>query len=86
MTRDGVTGTAKGDGLQQCFEQSGRGQGAYIDEAARYYRAARLYNSGSIESDGDLGHARGARSCYCSDLANRLIGWHHGLSECNFSS
>jgi len=81
MVKDGVGGTSKGDGLKQCFEKS-RGDGkTREDEAAPYYRAARLYNSGSANPDGDLGR-EGATPCYCSDVANRLLGWTEGVSGC----
>jgi hypothetical protein len=81
MIKDGVGGTSRGDGLKQCLEES-RGDGnADENEAAPYYRAARLYNSGSPSPDGDLGR-EGVTPCYCSDVANRLLGWTLGNSGC----
>ncbi|KAJ5801257.1 uncharacterized protein N7518_003325 [Penicillium psychrosexuale] len=75
MITDGTAGTASGDGLKQCFEaQSGA-------TATKYYKAARTYNSGSIDSSGNLG-AGGATHCYASDIANRVRGWAGDVSEC----
>ncbi|KAJ5154245.1 uncharacterized protein N7500_009684 [Penicillium coprophilum] len=75
MIKDGTAGTAQGDGLKQCYEaQSGA-------EAAKYYKAARTYNSGSIASSGNLGQG-GATHCYASDIANRVRGWAGDMSEC----
>lgn len=82
MITDGVAGTSDGDGLKQCFEKSEGGQGPNPDEATRYYQAARRYNSGSVSPDGDLGQGTTATNCYCSDVANRLIGWNSGNSMC----
>jgi hypothetical protein len=75
MIQDGTAGTSAGDGLQQCFAaQSG-------ETAARYYKAARTYNSGSIASSGNLGQGI-ATHCYASDIANRLSGWAGDVTEC----
>ncbi len=46
-----------------------------------FYRAARIYNSGSIDASGDLG-AGVATHCYASDVANRLMGWTGNGSTC----
>ena len=76
MVTDGTGGTPDGDGLAQCINESGLG------DDADFYRAARLYNSGSIDDSGDLG-AGIATHCYSSDIANRLTGWvtaPHGCS------
>jgi len=67
MIRDGVAGTS-GPGLVQDLAQAG------CSDDSKYYKAARIYNSGSIPADGDLG-APGATPCYASDIANRLTGW-----------
>lgn len=82
MVKDGVEGTSQGDGLIQCLKKAkGDGStGSKQDEATYYYRAARLYNSGSPSPDGDLAR-NGATKCYCSDIANRLIGWSDGKSS-----
>ena len=64
MVRDGVQGTAKGDGLTQVINASGD-----------VYSAARMYNSGSVADNGDLSDGNGATPCYVSDIANRLTGW-----------
>ncbi|KAF2859252.1 carbohydrate-binding module family 18 protein [Piedraia hortae CBS 480.64] len=75
MVRDGVDGTASGDGLKQGIARAG------CDDVSRYYKAARIYNSGSIPSSGDLG-AAGATTCYASDIANRLTGWVNAPHGC----
>jgi hypothetical protein len=81
MVRDGAGGTSQGDGLKQCLEKSKNNANVVNDEATYYYQAARRYNSGSLAPDGDLGR-KGATPCYCSDVANRLIGWSKGISGC----
>lgn len=81
MIKDGAAGTAQGDGLKQCLEKSKGDTDVVGDEATYYYQAARRYNSGSLAPDGDLGR-EGATPCYCSDIANRLIGWSSGTSGC----
>ncbi|KAF7115470.1 hypothetical protein CNMCM5793_002428 [Aspergillus hiratsukae] len=77
MITDGTAGTAAGDGLQQCLAQAG-GAG----DVASYYRAARIYNSGSIAATENLGQGI-ATHCYASDIANRLTGWATGPSSCD---
>ncbi|CAG7970036.1 unnamed protein product [Penicillium olsonii] len=75
MIKDGTAGTDAGDGLQQCYEaQSG-------EDATKYYRAARTYNSGSVDSSGNLGQGI-ATHCYASDIANRVGGWAGDVTEC----
>ncbi|KAJ6085844.1 hypothetical protein N7486_010125 [Penicillium sp. IBT 16267x] len=76
MIVDGVEGTSAGDGLQQILAQEGG------SSATDYYKAARVYNSGSVASDGNLGQG-GATACYASDVANRLLGWSSGTSSCD---
>lgn len=79
MISDGTGGTSAGDGLKQCLAaQSG-------EESAKYYKAARTYNSGSIDPSGNLG-AGIATHCYSSDIANRLTGWAGDVTECVESS
>jgi hypothetical protein len=68
MIQDGTAGTTAGDGLKQCIAQSG------ASDVSMYYKAARIYNSGSIASTKNLG-AGVATHCYASDVANRLTGW-----------
>lgn len=76
MIREGSAGTSSGDGLAQCINQSGS------TGAAAFYKAARIYNSGSIDSSGDL--CKGiATHCYASDIANRLAGWVYAAHACN---
>ncbi|KAJ5306483.1 hypothetical protein PENANT_c031G06639 [Penicillium antarcticum] len=75
MIEDGTIGTSAGDGLQQCYQaQSG-------SDATKYYKAARTYNSGSIDASGNLGQG-GATHCYASDIANRVRGWAGDVSVC----
>ena len=77
MVQDGMAGTAAGDGLQQVVAQGG-GTGS----SQGYYKGARIYNSGSIVSSGDLGRGI-ATHCYASDIANRLTGWVTASHGCN---
>ncbi|KAL8748497.1 MAG: hypothetical protein Q9184_007260, partial [Pyrenodesmia sp. 2 TL-2023] len=72
MIREGTAGTSydTGMGLVIALRQA---VGA-IDDVARYYRAARIYNSGSVDPSGDL-MLGVATHCYASDIANRLRGW-----------
>lgn len=76
MITDGTDGTSYGPGLKQLMAQSG------ATDVSMYYKAARMYNSGSIDSSGNLG-AGIATHCYASDIANRLIGWSAGFGTCD---
>jgi LysM domain-containing protein len=76
MVQEGVVGTPSGDGLYQLIGKSGG------VEDIRYFEAARMYNSGSIDSSGNLG-AGIATHCYCSDVANRLTGWVNARKTCS---
>ncbi|KAK3059973.1 hypothetical protein LTS18_009625, partial [Coniosporium uncinatum] len=75
MISDGAAGTPAGDGLKQCMAKSG------ASGVSKYYKASRIYNSGSIDSSGDLGKGI-ATHCYASDIANRLTGWVSASSRC----
>lgn len=76
MIYDGTMGTDDGDGLVQYINK------APGEDVSVFYRAARMYNSGSIDPSGDL--AKGiATHCYASDIANRLTGWVQG-DGCTF--
>ncbi|RAH45372.1 muramidase [Aspergillus brunneoviolaceus CBS 621.78] len=79
MIKDGAIGTrdADGYGLASLLDKSAR------NNAAGFYRAARMYNSGawSIPSSGNLSGA-GATACYASDIANRLTGWVSAATKC----
>lgn len=75
MISEGTAGTNSGDGLANCINQSGRG------DVSAFYRAARIYNSGSISSTGQLQNGI-ATHCYASDIANRLTGWVGAPSKC----
>lgn len=76
MIRDGAAGTPSGDGLTQCVAKTG------ASDVSKYYKAARMYNSGSIDSSGNLGLG-GSTHCYASDIANRLTGWVTAPRTCN---
>lgn len=75
MISEGTGGTAKGDGLAQLVNQAGD------KEVSAFYKASRMYNSGSIDPSGDLG-AGIATHCYASDVANRLTGWVQAETAC----
>lgn len=62
MITDGTAGTPQGDGLEQTIKESGTGT------VSDYYRGARIYNSGSIASNGKL-ECGIATHCYSSDVA-----------------
>ena len=83
MIRDGTAGTPSGDGLAQCINQAGTS----ADQA--FYKAARIYNSGSIDGSTRL-ECGIATHCYASDIANRLTGWVYAAHGCqcdaNFAS
>ncbi|TGO24747.1 hypothetical protein BPAE_0095g00030 [Botrytis paeoniae] len=76
MITDGTAGTSSGDGLAQCLKESA------ATDVSKYYKAARIYNSGSIDSSGNLGDGV-ATHCYATDIANRLTGWFSGTSSCD---
>lgn len=76
MISEGTAGTDSGDGLANCINQSGRG------DVSAFYRAARIYNSGSISDTGKLENGI-ATHCYASDIANRLTGWVDAANKCN---
>lgn len=77
MVRDGLMGTPAGDGLKQIMQRQST---AGFKDAQMWYRVAREYNSGHVDPSGDLALG-GATAAYASDVANRLVGWHHGDSE-----
>ncbi|KAF2469671.1 uncharacterized protein BDR25DRAFT_228610 [Lindgomyces ingoldianus] len=62
-------------GLKQTIELS------KASDDSKYYKAARIYNSGSIAASGNLGDGI-ATHCYASDIANRLLGWADDDSGC----
>lgn len=80
MIREGTAGTSwdTGLGLVEALRQATGG----VDDVGRYYRAARIYNSGSVDASGDL-EAGIATHCYASDVANRLTGWVLAKDECD---
>ncbi|CEJ90125.1 hypothetical protein VHEMI05929 [[Torrubiella] hemipterigena] len=79
MISEGTAGTNDGDGLANCINQSGK------SDVSAYYRAARIYNSGSVSSTGKLQNGI-ATHCYASDIANRLTGWVSAGSKCTCDS
>ncbi|KAM3418798.1 hypothetical protein BST61_g4768 [Cercospora zeina] len=80
MVRDGVLGTRTGRGVLQLMDQE---HGKGYRDAQMWYRVARAYNSGSVDPRHDL-EMGPATPGYCSDVANRLVGWTSGSS--GFSS
>jgi hypothetical protein len=66
MISEGTAGTTSGDGLANCLNKAGR------SDVAAFYRAARIYNSGSISSTGQLQNGI-ATHCYASDIAKYVI-------------
>ncbi|KAK5112131.1 hypothetical protein LTR62_004474 [Meristemomyces frigidus] len=76
MITDGTNGTSSGDGLKQCLQKQGN------TDVSQYYRAARMYNGGSIATSGDLGQGC-CTACYASDVANRLVGWVNAAHTCS---
>lgn len=83
MIREGTAGTSfdTGMGLVEALRLA---QGE-VGDVARYYRAARVYNSGSVDGSGDLGRGV-ATHCYASDVANRLRGWVVAVKGCEEGS
>lgn len=77
MIREGVAGTPAGDGLVQTMAKAAGHSGT-----SKYYVSARIYNSGSLASNGDLGGGV-ATHCYVSDVANRLTGWVYAKKACS---
>lgn len=77
MIQDGTMGTSSGDGLKQILASLGGSP-----DATSYYKASRIYNSGSIAGSGLLQDGI-ATHCYVSDIANRLMGWSQGPGSCH---
>jgi len=71
MILDGSAGSSLADtfGLKFALQEAGGPA-----EASSYYKAARIYNSGSIAFSGLLENGLGATDSYASDIANRLTG------------
>lgn len=67
MVREGA-GIGRPFGLLQAIDQS------KATDDSKWYKAARIYNSGHIAASGNLGDGI-ATHCYASDIANRLVGW-----------
>lgn len=76
IIREGTAGTNSGDGLALCINLSNSGS------VTGFCKAARIYNSGSIDPSGDLCQGIAAM-CYASDIANRLTGWVIAPRSCN---
>ena len=75
MIQDGVNGTPN-NGLADDMKQT-----TGSSSCQNYYETARIYNSGSLPSNGNL-VSDGATNCYCSDVANRLTGWTTSETQC----
>ncbi|KAL8938715.1 MAG: hypothetical protein Q9211_003073, partial [Gyalolechia sp. 1 TL-2023] len=54
MIREGTAGAGVGNDAMGLVEALRKAEGG-ADDVARYYRAARVYNSGSVDPSGDLG-------------------------------
>ncbi|KAH8893454.1 hypothetical protein GQ53DRAFT_860596 [Thozetella sp. PMI_491] len=67
MIREGTAGTSSGDGLANCLN-SAASWNTNGGNDSDFYRAARIYNSGSI-ADGNHLEAGIATHCYASDIA-----------------
>ncbi|KAI8943980.1 hypothetical protein F4801DRAFT_573284 [Xylaria longipes] len=80
MITDGVAGTSSGDGLKQTLATASGHYGGV--QAAAYYAAARLYNSGSVDYS-NLGNGFSSIACYADDVANRLTGWTLANTACS---
>lgn len=78
-----VAGTEEGHGLAEDINE----QADYVDNdvAQAYYRAARLYHSGSIDASNKLEDGAGEH-CYVSDIANRLMGWTDSQRLCSLDA
>jgi len=82
MISDGTEGTlylgsSGGDGLQQLLTSPD------CTADAKYYQAARMYNSGSVLSKVNLLFDATGTPCYTSDIANRLMGWTTAETACH---
>jgi len=73
MVSDGIGGTPAGDGIAALVNKMAANTG--VSSAWPFYKAARVYNSGSIGAGGDLNAANGATASYACDVANRVMGW-----------
>ncbi|KAL8934828.1 MAG: hypothetical protein Q9216_005716, partial [Gyalolechia sp. 2 TL-2023] len=62
MIREGTAGAGSGDDIMGLVEALRKAEGE-VDDVARFYRAARVYNSGSVDPSGDLGKGV-ATHCY----------------------
>ncbi|KAI4194160.1 MAG: hypothetical protein LQ350_007927 [Teloschistes chrysophthalmus] len=86
MIREGSAGTTDAMGTPQMgLVEAWREAVGRLDGASRWYRASRIYNSGSVDASGDLGLGV-ATHCYASDVANRLTGWTLAEDKCDGAS
>jgi len=76
MIQDSIARTASRDGLKQCLVETG------TSDVSMYYKAAQIYNSGSINKSSNLGLGI-TTYCYASNIANRLTGWSSRPSGCD---
>lgn len=77
MAKDGICGTplASGQGNQKGLEQDYEDPqvASATEEAQRWYRVARLYNSGSVDT-ANLNNGFTSTACYVMDVVNRVMG------------
>ncbi|KAL9587972.1 MAG: hypothetical protein Q9203_003210 [Teloschistes exilis] len=86
MIREGSAGTTDAMGTPQMgLVEAWREAEGRLEGASRWYRASRIYNSGSVDPSGDLGLGV-ATHCYASDVANRLTGWTLAEDGCDGAS
>ncbi|KXT06668.1 hypothetical protein AC578_8591 [Pseudocercospora eumusae] len=79
MIKDGIDGTGEGTtSLTAALAKAG------TSDVSKYYKAARIYNSGSVDVSGLLQDGV-ATHCYSSDVANRLLGWSAAPSKCDLN-
>ncbi|KAF7195665.1 hypothetical protein HII31_02983 [Pseudocercospora fuligena] len=80
MIKDGTDGTGEGTtSLTAALAKAG------TSDVSKYYKAARIYNSGSVDVSGLLQDGV-ATHCYSSDVANRLLGWSAAPSKCTLNA
>ncbi len=68
MVSEGTAGTSTGDGLANCLNEAASWNAAG-GSTADFYRAARIYNTGSITNGNALEQVNAGNPCYSSDIA-----------------
>lgn len=84
MISDGVYGTSQSQTGYVFYIQDAPSMPYYnIQNPGNPYEAARCYNSGQINSDGNLNEIAGyGTQAYVNDVANRLRGWDGDSEGC----